>query len=620
MNRLNHEFKRHHLAEKKDLDNIRISFGLNDTQRHPNDQASVRSWVEEWNNSEGNPILFSKFQGDEPPDGSSLMKEDFLIVIQNLFQKLMAQKFAQKGVCIDATHGTTGYDFLLTSLVVLDEFGEGFPVAWCLSNHEDFTHMCVFFEMVKQNCGVLSPHWIMSDLASQFFNAWIAIMGGHPKWLFCTWHVDRAWQEELRVKVKDTIIAAEIYLMLRAILQQTDVSVFQEYKSQVLKCLPNLNVDFAHYFEREWCGKAESWAYCYRKGMGINTNMAVEAFHRVFKYNYLKGKANKRVDNCMVNLLQYIRDKSFDRAIKLTKGKSTAKMKLISDRHNKSKAMCTDNVVEDGESRWQICSETSSLTYTILQQANYCMDDTCQVKCEICIHQYLCDCPDSLIHNTICKHIHLLKRYLSKKEEKRSTCAAEQVQTKKHEDTQYKKSELQLVASHIKNKDKFLSHDLASQQEAIKRQLLILIEQVNDCQDKDALTQLNKQVTAAHHMFVSMKKHKCSTPLKPVTSSPANKNIHQQRTFKSTKKKRKRTNEVRFCKPNQDNISALFALDKNGIVSCTHFGTKSSPLKALVIAHDFLLPNMNFLIHGLGSKISKAIVSIIAKCFNCIFS
>ena len=35
------------------------------------------------------------------------------------------------------------------------------------------------------------------------------------------------------------------------------------------------------------------WAYCYRVGLGINTNMIVEAFHRVFKYNYLKGKVQQ---------------------------------------------------------------------------------------------------------------------------------------------------------------------------------------------------------------------------------------------------------------------------------------------------------------------------------------
>ena len=138
-------FKRHHLLQKKDVNNIKASFGVGDVQRHPDDQASVCSWVHEWSTSKNNPILFTKFQGDDPPDGLNLTKDDFVLVIQNPFQKLMAEKFASKGICVDATHGTTGYDFLLTSLVVIDEFGAGIPIAWCLSNHEDFTHMCVFF-------------------------------------------------------------------------------------------------------------------------------------------------------------------------------------------------------------------------------------------------------------------------------------------------------------------------------------------------------------------------------------------------------------------------------------------------------------------------------------------
>ena len=47
-------------------------------------------------------------------------------------------------------------------------------------------------------------------------------MGGNPVRLVCTWHVDKAWQKEFRAKVHDTIIAVEIYKMLRTVLQETD--------------------------------------------------------------------------------------------------------------------------------------------------------------------------------------------------------------------------------------------------------------------------------------------------------------------------------------------------------------------------------------------------------------
>ncbi len=123
------EFTRYHLTGKKVESNIMKSFGLSKIQKHTNDQESVRAWVEEWAAGENNPVLFCKFLGEDAPEDFDLLNEDFMMVLQTLFQKLMAQKLAGKGVCIDATHGTAGYDFPLTTVMVMDEQGEGFPIA-----------------------------------------------------------------------------------------------------------------------------------------------------------------------------------------------------------------------------------------------------------------------------------------------------------------------------------------------------------------------------------------------------------------------------------------------------------------------------------------------------------
>ena len=69
----------------------------------------------------------------------------------------------------------------------------------------------------------------------------------------------------------------------------------------MLSYLSTVSHAFGVYIEWEWVTKKEPWAYCNRAGMDINTNMLVEAFHEVFKYNYLKKrKFNKWVhDTCM---------------------------------------------------------------------------------------------------------------------------------------------------------------------------------------------------------------------------------------------------------------------------------------------------------------------------------
>ena len=57
------EFQREHLVDKRDLFNIEKAFGLDNIQRHPNDQDSVLSWIQEWEESDDNPIIFYKLQG-----------------------------------------------------------------------------------------------------------------------------------------------------------------------------------------------------------------------------------------------------------------------------------------------------------------------------------------------------------------------------------------------------------------------------------------------------------------------------------------------------------------------------------------------------------------------------
>ena len=40
----------------------------------------------------------------------------------------MLIKFGNNTVCIDATHGTDMYDFHLITLLVIDEYGEGYQL------------------------------------------------------------------------------------------------------------------------------------------------------------------------------------------------------------------------------------------------------------------------------------------------------------------------------------------------------------------------------------------------------------------------------------------------------------------------------------------------------------
>lgn len=72
------------------------------------------------------------------------------LAIQTNNQRAMLQKFGSKVVCLDATHGTNRQNFLLITLLVVDDRGMGYPVAWLLTKSEDAENMRPFFRALKE--------------------------------------------------------------------------------------------------------------------------------------------------------------------------------------------------------------------------------------------------------------------------------------------------------------------------------------------------------------------------------------------------------------------------------------------------------------------------------------
>ena len=73
-------------------------------------QLPVAAWIWEWEGQPYKPVLFHKLQGQKA-DG--FKDEDFIIILQTESQQQMFQQFGDKGICVDTTHGTNMYDFLL---------------------------------------------------------------------------------------------------------------------------------------------------------------------------------------------------------------------------------------------------------------------------------------------------------------------------------------------------------------------------------------------------------------------------------------------------------------------------------------------------------------------------
>ena len=202
--------KRSHLTTRKDIANIERTFGLRRAERHK-DATSVAVWVQGMMKSESNPILLYKSQGSEPSQETpSLEKNDFILVLQTPLQEDMLINFGSNIICMYDTHGTNSYDFSIITFLVVDEYGEGFPAAWCLCNRTDKYIRIDCLMAVRIRVGSIKPKWVMTDDAEQYFSAWVAVFGLGPRKLLCTWHVDRAWRGAVN-KIKDKEVAATVY-------------------------------------------------------------------------------------------------------------------------------------------------------------------------------------------------------------------------------------------------------------------------------------------------------------------------------------------------------------------------------------------------------------------------
>lgn len=245
------EIKRIHLLEKKDLHNIRRDFNIAySTKRHENDSMIVNIWVQGMmDKGDESPILYYKEQG-KYDNLSCFTKADFCLIIMTKFQSELLLKFGCDKICIDGTHGLNGYNFQLYSLVVVDEFGNGYPVAFCFSNKSDAVLYRHYFQCIKNVIGNITPAVFMSDDEPPFYKAWSEVMGVADKQILCAWHILRNWTKSLN-KIHSNDKKHIVFKTLKSLMYETDENYFGIELQRVLDNLlsDKDTKDFGNYFK-----------------------------------------------------------------------------------------------------------------------------------------------------------------------------------------------------------------------------------------------------------------------------------------------------------------------------------------------------------------------------------
>ena len=363
-----------HAFSRVDAHNIKTSYNIHcPIRRHKDDAASVNVLVNDLQALDDNPVLLFKKQTEEY---EGLNNEDFALILQTKFQKNMFTKFAKSIVCIDGTHDTNKYKFQLYTLLTLDEWNEGVPVAFCISNREDEAIFRIFFDKIKEAAGI-QEHFetdiFMSDDAPAFGNAWNKVMGQPKKKLLCHWHIHKNWVTN-QSKIKNPAKRELVLASLRSLSEELDEEKFKkEYNNFLSQLSKDADTsDFASYLNRQYSNKTEAWARCFRKHVLAQTNMHLEAMHRSLKYNFMNGKSCIRLDE------------SIDALLNLVKNTPYKKAKETRERHAKGLDLSKVDNIQANNGEWLV-NEKYVVSRT--ENASVCCKRTCE-ECNICIHMF----------------------------------------------------------------------------------------------------------------------------------------------------------------------------------------------------------------------------------------
>lgn len=555
------KLERIHLLTKQDLYNIEQSYNLSSTSvRHKNDGTSVEAWVNEVTSSDSNCVLFYKPQDSVNDMYPSLKSDDFVLIIMNNAQCEILKKYGNDCVCIDGTHGLNSYGFELTTLLVLDSMRQGFPCAFLISNRSDQQIMSIFFDHIRVAAGQIFPGVFMSDLAETYFNAWVLTMGDPKLRLFCTWHVDRAWRKNINSKVKGKEKQAEVYKIVRTLMQERDALAFESMLPNAMKQFNDdpETAEFGTYFRENYTKNVKSWAYCYRINSGLNTNMHIERMHHTLKYIYLHGKNVKRLDKAIFALMAFVKDKLFDRLIVMTKGKLTSKLKDIRHRHKTSLEVRKELIVKD-ESGWTIpsCSNVKEL-YFVQENEVQCNCKLLCTECNTCIHKYSCTCLDSSIKWNMCKHIHSICQLRIDQEDFTHVSSQENNDSGDDlfvhiEDCDNINEREEILAQVSKNENLSALSSITKQKETIRDELNDTINEISSARELEVLKRhvasLKATLSAVRSQTGNELANKCDS------MSQKRKIVPQRRLFSTKKKKVNQPNIVR--KPDETEVQDI---------------------------------------------------------------
>jgi hypothetical protein len=362
-------------------------------------------------------ILFSSNETDKP----------FILCIQTKRQKERLLHFGDlKMICADATHNI-GPKLKLTTLMTVNEYFEGEPLAFCICESESTERMMEFFGAIRDNIGrPIKTATFVSDDSNTFFNAWVSKMcqdSPLPKKRLCEWHVNCNWTAKLNtipnLPVADqSNLRKETKTKLFDLRTELDKNVFNQKLESFLSYLQsNENLaNFNAYFLKYYANRVEQWAHAHLpEDGGCNTNMYLEAWHKTLKYKYLGGKRQKRLDFVCDRLIQADNDAKKAKERYDLLGHRNHRTAKVRTSHKQAKKLWNEGSLKitrqdttEHVNQFVVEDENS---FNVVTQITEDPLHKCPFQCKpcsTCLHIFYCSCREFRVKMNPCVHLHAI--------------------------------------------------------------------------------------------------------------------------------------------------------------------------------------------------------------------
>lgn len=407
---------------EKDIKTIEKTFKLWTSEKQCQDEdLYIMTLIDELAGlGEDDPIVYHKLPWKE---NGMFSLDDVVVIVMNSLQVTMLKRFGEGGiVCIDTTSTGEKWDFFLVTLLTVDDLGQAYPVAFCLCNKINEETLTIFFSEIKKKTGNLRPKYFMSDDVTAMnddsdlrFVLWNRYMGTSEERICSSWHVDREWRKHLSKVAGKPYQKATAYKAMRVLLKEPNLTKFSLLLCALMKHLTEgkYTEPFGKYLQGSWVKRCKQWAFCYRAPDCVRYDLGLESMHLMLKHIYPEGSV-KRLDTTLQGLFRFVRDKSFSQVMKHDVEQCMVRMTISKNRHHWSLSLSLKNVFPIETSKWIVKSPQGE--FLVEQCIDACdADSGCILHCapcNLCVHMFTCTCTDSVIRGILCKHIHLVGRYL----------------------------------------------------------------------------------------------------------------------------------------------------------------------------------------------------------------